>query len=29
MLGKTNRQNLRSPGVILIEDYTECFHTSP
>ena len=29
MLGKTNRQNLSSPGVILIEDYTECFHTSP
>ncbi len=29
MFGKTDRQGLCSSGVILIEDYTEWFHTFP
>src|SRR5450759_3627273 len=29
VLGKTDRQSLCSSGVILIEDYTQWFHTSP
>jgi hypothetical protein len=29
VLGETNRQILCSSGVILIEDYTERFHTFP
>jgi len=29
MLGKTSRQNLRNPGVILVDDYTEWFHDFP
>ncbi len=29
VLGETDRQGLCSSGVILIEDYTELFHTRP
>ena len=29
VLRETNRQSLCSSGVILIEDYAACFHTSP
>ncbi len=29
MLGETNRQSLRSSGVILVEDYIQWFHRSP
>ena len=29
VLGKTNRQSLSSSGVILIKDYTQCFHNVP
>src|SRR5277367_3174254 len=29
LLGKANRQSLTNSGVVLIEDYTQCFHNIP
>jgi hypothetical protein len=29
VVGKTSRQGLSSPGIMLVEDYVEWLHTSP